>query len=186
MNSQTLYTELVEIFKKYIIPWTNLCSILMDSCAVMRGSKSGLETLIHEKVAPHLLDIDGDVCHHMHNATKVFCKPFKSHVEQLFHLLFAHFKWSTDLRAYLSTICGALSIKFTMPERFLTHRWLSVYDVSLSTIRIIKAYFVFFFAYLSKDDKQIYQELLDNIYEECSVDEDRQQIIKDVQRQIKL
>ena len=105
VNSKPLYRKLVKIFNKYNIPWTNLCSILMDSCAVMRGSKSGLETLIHEKVAPHLLDIDGDVCHHMHNATKVFCKPFGSHVEKLFYLLFAHFKWSTDLKLYLSTFC---------------------------------------------------------------------------------
>lgn len=32
----------------------------MDSCNVMRGSKTGLETRIRREKAPHLLDIDGD------------------------------------------------------------------------------------------------------------------------------
>lgn len=41
--------------------WDNMMSILMDSCNVMRGSKTGLETRIRREKAPHLLDIDGDV-----------------------------------------------------------------------------------------------------------------------------
>ena len=32
----------------------------MDSCAVMRGSKSGVEKRIRDENAPHLLHIDGD------------------------------------------------------------------------------------------------------------------------------
>jgi hypothetical protein len=30
------------LFEKHEIPWDNLVSMLMDSCAVMRGSKNGL------------------------------------------------------------------------------------------------------------------------------------------------
>ena len=51
------------------IPWSNLMSVLMDSCNVMRGSKSGVEVRLRAK-APHMLNIDGVTCHHAHNAAK--------------------------------------------------------------------------------------------------------------------
>jgi hypothetical protein len=63
----------------------------------MRGSKSGLETKLRQGKAPHLLDIDGDSCHHMHNCAKVFCKPFQNYLEQLYTALHTDFKWSPDL-----------------------------------------------------------------------------------------
>ena len=39
VDAEALYRELVSLFEKIEIPWKNLCSILMDSCAVMRGAK---------------------------------------------------------------------------------------------------------------------------------------------------
>ena len=52
----------------------------MDSCNVMCGSKSGLETHICSNKAPHLVDVDGDSCH---NAAKAFCASFGSYLEKL-------------------------------------------------------------------------------------------------------
>ena len=48
----------------------------MDSCGVMRGVKNGFETKLRDQVAPNLLDVDGDACHHIHNAAKKFTKYF--------------------------------------------------------------------------------------------------------------
>ena len=76
-TSEALFNELVTIIEGNQIPWTNLMSVLMDSCSVMRGSKSGVEVRLRKK-ANHLLDIDGDSCHHAHNACRVFCKPFEN------------------------------------------------------------------------------------------------------------
>ena len=50
-------------------------SIMMDSCNVMRGSKTGLETRIR--------DIDGDAAHHVHNSAKQFCMPFNKYIKNL-------------------------------------------------------------------------------------------------------
>ena len=77
----------------------------MDSCNVMQGSKSGLEARIQEK-APHLLDIEGNSCHHNHNSAKKFCKPFKGHVEKYF----------TD---HLMTLNG-LQIRKNAQEKFVS------------------------------------------------------------------
>lgn len=43
VDTSSIFNTLVNFFKENNIPWTNCLSILMDSCAVMRGSKSGLE-----------------------------------------------------------------------------------------------------------------------------------------------
>ena len=43
-TAQYLETALVTFFNDHNIPFANLISMMMDSCNVMRGSKSGLET----------------------------------------------------------------------------------------------------------------------------------------------
>lgn len=126
VDSATLFDKLSTLFKEFSIPWENLVSILMDSCAVMRGSKTGLEKRIRDERAPHLLNIDGDICHHVHNATKKFCSPFGNWLEAFFSDLHTDFKWSTESRDYLAEMCELLGLKFTMPERFISHRWVNI------------------------------------------------------------
>lgn len=138
VNSESLFQALSSLFDNLKIPWSNLMSILMDSCNVMRGSKKGLEQLIRKRKAPHLIDIDGDSCFHAHNAAKAFCQPFKGHVESLLTDLHSDFMWSPDYRELLQTICSVLGIKFTNPQRYVPHRWLSVYDVTVDTIRLFE------------------------------------------------
>ena len=43
---------------------------------------AGFETLLREEIT-HLLDIDGDICHHAHNTTGGFLKLFGKVVEKL-------------------------------------------------------------------------------------------------------
>lgn len=40
------------------------------------GSKNGLEKKIRDK-APKMVDIDGDICHHIHNESNKFCQIIK-------------------------------------------------------------------------------------------------------------
>ena len=48
----------------------------------MRGNKYGLKIILREN-QPNLLDIDGHKCHHVQNAVKKFCSPFRNFVEKL-------------------------------------------------------------------------------------------------------
>ena len=128
----------------------------MDSCNVMRGSKAGLEILIRNNKAPHMLDVDGDTCPHAHNASKRFCEVFEKEVEGLLTKLFYDFKWSPDKTEALTLICEALGIKGTTPENYVPHRWVSVYDVSVDTERMWDAYYVFYFSFLTNDDVELY------------------------------
>ncbi|RUS87552.1 hypothetical protein EGW08_004658 [Elysia chlorotica] len=71
-TSDSVFNAICEVFDSYQLPWSNLISVLFDSCAVMRGCKSGVEKKIRDLKAPHLLDIDGDACHHIHNCAKKY------------------------------------------------------------------------------------------------------------------
>ena len=113
------------------IPWTNLMSVSMDSCNVMSGSKSGVEVRLREK-APHMLDIDGDTCHHAHNAAIEFCKPYDYIVDGLLNDIHNDLRWSKDLQEFLKEICSLIGVKYHMPNRYVSRWWLSVYDVTVS------------------------------------------------------
>lgn len=119
-------------------------AVLMDSCNVMKGNKSGFETRLRTEKTPHLLDVDDDVCHHIHNSSKAFCKPFNHLAEALFLDIFNDLKWSPDLRESMEEICLMLGVKFTMPQRYVSHRWLSVNDVTMNTHRMFDALAIFF------------------------------------------
>ena len=66
VNAKKLYNFVIDTLEADGIQLTNLISTLSDSTNYMRGKVAGFETLMR-KAAPHLLDIDGDTCHHAHN-----------------------------------------------------------------------------------------------------------------------
>jgi len=152
-DAKTIYDGIVNIFEKHSLPWRNLMSILMDSCNTMRGTKGGVETLIRTLKAPHLLDINRDSVHHAHNAAKAFCAPFENWLERLFKDIHTDFHWSTDLREKLAEICDMVGIKFTIPERFLNHRFLSAYNLAADTLRLLDALTIFYVSFAKGDDR---------------------------------
>ncbi|CAC5390542.1 unnamed protein product [Mytilus coruscus] len=186
VNAQSLFDGIVKLFDENNIPFKNLVSMLMDSCNVMRGSKTGLEVRIRSK-APHLLDIDGDSCHHAHNACKAFCKPFEGFAEHLMSDIFNDYKWSTDQRQALEEICGILNIKYTMPQNYVPHRWLSVYDVILDLQRMLDAHTIIYFTWLSQfpstmNDKAKYLPLTVEILHRNGVQEPARERIWEIRK----
>ena len=121
----------------------------------MRGSNSDLETRIREQKANHLLDVDDDSCHHVHNAAKKFSAAFGGHLESLFSDTYNGMKRSSDLKDYFLQICELSGVKYTMPKCCLNHRWLSAYDVAMDTQRLFKVYQVFYLAFLPKSLKRL-------------------------------
>ena len=74
VNALNLFKKICELFQADQIPFENRVSDLSDSTNYIRGKKGGLEKRLRDK-APHLLNIDNDCCHHVHNSVKVFCQP---------------------------------------------------------------------------------------------------------------
>ncbi|KAL6473244.1 hypothetical protein MHYP_G00194320 [Metynnis hypsauchen] len=167
----SLEKVLCDFFVKNNIPWQNLVSLLMDSCAVMRGSKTGLETRIHQH-CPNLLDVDGDSCHHIHNAAKKFSEGFDGYLERLFSDLQVDHQWSPDQVMYLKEVAMILNLPVSSPQRgFVNHRWLSAYDASMATHAMMPAYQVLYYGFLSTADKEVYKEPLESIFTKHNVNQ---------------
>ena len=71
------------LFEKRTLPWKNLVAVLLDPVSAMRGTVASLETKLIVNLAPHLLDIDGESCHHMHNILKKLTLIFDYFLENL-------------------------------------------------------------------------------------------------------
>ena len=71
---------------------------------------------------------------------------------------------SEDIRVILEDICECLSVTYRRPEMFVATRWLSVYDVTYSTIYMFDGHAIFYFSFLRKEDKNLYQSMLNTIY----------------------
>ncbi|KAI4810160.1 hypothetical protein KUCAC02_019006 [Chaenocephalus aceratus] len=158
--------------------------MLMDSCAVMRGSKTGFEIRMHQ-YCPNLLDVDGDSCHHIHNAAKKFSEPFDSYLEKLFSDLQVDHQWSPDQVMYLKEIAMILNLPASSPQRgFVPHRWLSAYDASMATHAMMPAYRVLYYGFLSTADKELYREPLELMYTKYHVNQAGRASIKVVQEEL--
>ena len=185
VNAVSLQETLVSLLETHRLSWRNVMSILMDSCNVMRGSKNGLEVKLRSDQAPHLLDIDGDTCHHAHNAAKKFSGKFDRHVESVFIHINTDFKWSTDLRELLIELCSLLNITFTMPERYSDTRWLSVYDVAVDTLRLMDVYTLFYHPFLQTMDRTHYLHLCVEIFRRHNLDEEARDAVRDIQKTLR-
>lgn len=99
VNSDTVHTAVKQQLVEDGIPFENLVSVLSDSAAYMRGCENGFQKKLKEDV-PHLLDIDGDVCHHIHNAVKCFTAELDSEnlLCNILDDINMDFKFSSDLR----------------------------------------------------------------------------------------
>ena len=110
-------------------------------------SWSGVEVL-QKQYAPHLLNIDGDSCNHVHNITKALCEPFESWLERLFTDLHLDFKYCTQYKKIMTEICRICDVNFTASKRFISHRWLNAYDQAIETSRLLNVYIIFYSAFL--------------------------------------
>ena len=164
VNAQKLLEHVTTMLLKDEIPFENVVSNLLDSTNYMRGKVAGFETLLRKEM-PHLLNIDGDTCHHTHNTVKKFLSPFKKYIEHLCDDLHTDFQWSADQRQYLAEIREFIGINYRMPAARVDHRWLSSYNAVEIDISLPSAFTVFYFTWLSKEDVCIYKDVIDKILE---------------------
>lgn len=65
---------------------------------------------------------------------------------------------------YLKEICTYMGIPASNPQRFLFHRWLSVYDVAISTHRLLPAFKALYLGFMNKGDQELYRDVLKELY----------------------
>lgn len=105
---------------------------------------------------------------------RTFLTEFECHLMAL--LLYVQYVCVISIcqRSYLQEICHYMSIPGATPKRFIPHRWLSTYDVGLSTQTMLPAYKFMFFGFMTAEDKALYKEPLEKLYEAHHVNEKAQ------------
>lgn len=63
---------------------------------------------------------------------------------------------------------------------FVKHRWLSIYNITLSTLHIFDCLTVFYYCFLSERDRLSYFSLCVNIYKQREVSSEGRQHIKNI------
>ena len=162
VNAVNLFNHVKTTLLNDGIPLTNMISNLSDSTNYMRGKVSGFETLLRKEI-PHLLNIDGDTCHHAYNSVKKFLSPFQRYIEQLLTDIRTDMQWSPDLRQYLAEICEILGIKYRMPAARVDHRWLSTYDAAVVDLPLLPALTVLYFVWIPPENRTIYSDVIDDL-----------------------
>ena len=180
VNSASITGLIEDVFDRYSIPWRNLVSILSDSCNVMRGKKAGVETRIRESHAHHLLDIDGDTCHHVHNAAKRLSQAFERKPEAVFSAVHDDCRF-TDLSDYMAELCTLLGLSYTAPERYVPTRWLSVYTVACDFLRFLDVYTLFYLSFLSQSDRLLYLHLQAEILHRYQLSDAAKERLREIQ-----
>ena len=123
---------------------------------------------LHGK-ASHLLNIDRDLCHKVHNTVKVFCNPFDKYLEHLWQDIHNDMKFSADIKTALQELCLLLGLHYTKPLEPVTHRWLSVYTVTSANLPMYDAFFLLYYSWLSKEDKVLYNDEKNSIISKAGV-----------------
>ena len=119
---------------------------------IIRGGKEkGLKNCYELKL--HNLDIDGDICHHIHNTVKQFCKPFEWFVEKWIWILDIHWdtKYSTGILGSLKEICFILNVPFRKPPQRVSHRRLSVFNCLSINMILIDPLILLYYAWTPND-----------------------------------
>ena len=154
VDAENLFRELQSVFLQFNLPWENLMVMMLrDSASVMGGEKNGLEKRVRD-LAPHLIDIDGDSCHHMHNIVKNFTNHFDKFLEGLFRNIYTDFKTSADSLEMLKEISFHLGLTFRKPVNYIAARWLSVLDTSLEFTYMRNAYRIYYHSIIKADIRQ--------------------------------
>lgn len=162
VNAKSLHKFIDDLFMADDIPRSNVISMLSDSANYMRGKIGGFETLLRKDI-PHLLDIDGDTCHHIHNYVRVFCKQFGQHAENLMADLFREFTYSPDLLSYLKDLCTMMHATYHKPPERIAHRWLSSYDTANVDLEMMDAFTLLYFTWIPANMKQTYKLFVNDI-----------------------
>ena len=93
-------------------------------------------------------------------------------------------KWSSDIKDVMSEICDFMNIKFTAPENYVPHRWLSVYDCALGTMRLFEVLMVMYYGFLPANMKPIYREVLNSIVKNAKCNREGKACIQELQAEL--
>ena len=118
-TASNIFMAISDILNVRQLNWSQVISVMMDNCSVMRGVKNGVEALI-KKVNPFLLNVSGDTVHMINNAASDFFTPIESSfkIQKFLSCLFYDIEDSPKQRYLFRSIQEAWRI-FQIRVKFL-------------------------------------------------------------------
>ena len=187
VNASTVHAAVVGKLKEDGIPLQNLISSLSDSAAYMRGTHNGYEAKLRSD-APHLLKIDGDMCHHIHNIAREFSTQLDpdNHLARLLDDIHRDFVYSPDIREDFGSICKILGVTDKQPKERVSHRWLSLLDTTQIFDEMLDPLTLLYYSWLGRKDKDLYKDEVVSIYMKHKVMATGRQHILSIMRRLGL
>lgn len=183
-TSDSIFKAITSVIEDNNIPWSNLISVLMDSCNAMRGTKNGVELKIRKNKAPNLLDIDGDTCHHVNNCAKKFTQVFLQYIEALCDDVYFDLK-RHDKRELFFELCRTAGLKPLKPLSRPDHRWLYVLVVIERLEYLWDILILYFFSWLPVQEVQLFKDDIKCIIEDRKLSSSQEANIKKIQSSLK-
>lgn len=151
-DALTITHTLTDILQSYSLNWNQVVGILLDNCNVMRGKKSGVETLVRRE-NPSLLDISGDTVHMVSNAAKALLNPFQGFVEQFCSDVYYDIEKSPKQKEVFSEFQSLLHLANKSLIRLISSRFLQMLDVCNRIRELMDPLIVHFYSVLSPHDQ---------------------------------
>ena len=73
------------------------------------------------------------------------------------------FKYCIQCKKVMAEICRICGVNFTLPKRFVSHRWLNAYDQAMETARLFDLYVIFYSVFLPVHLKGQYSKLVNSL-----------------------
>ena len=131
--------------------------------------------------APQLLDIDGNVCHHIHNTVKQFCKPVECFVEKWIDDIHCDTKYSTDISDALKEIRFILNVAFKKPPQRVNHCWLSVFNCLSIYMTLMNPLILIYYTWIPNDFRETYEGDIKTTFNKYELNEKTKAIISAIQ-----
>ncbi|KAK9972430.1 hypothetical protein ABG768_022345 [Culter alburnus] len=163
-NASALMLELNDVLHSYGLEWRQVTSMLLDNCAVMRGKKSGLETLAR-KENPNLLDISGDTVHMVSNAAKALMSPFQSEVEDFCSDVYYDIEKSPKQKEIFAQFQSLLHLTPKSLIRPISNRFIQMLEVCSRMNELLDVLVVHYYHVMDANEEHKYRRLLNQVFE---------------------
>ena len=175
-TSSNITSAVQEILSSKELNLSQLVSMTMDNCNVMRGEKQGVEAQIR-KSHPSLLDVSGDTIHTVNNAVKKFFSKIDSffHVQSLTSDVFYDIEYSPKVRSIFGQVQAILFGDKTAKSiiRPIPNRFLQMNTVAERFVELWDAIWVYYSAFLTVQERKKYASKVKAVLDRLKVPEEK-------------
>ena len=131
------------------------------------------------------MDIDGDLCHHIHNTVKQLCKSFEYFVQKSIDDINWDTKYITDILDSLKEICFILNLPFRGPPQRVSHHCLSVFSCVSIDMTLKDPLVLLYYALIPNDFRDTHEGDIKTIFDKYELNEKAKTIINAILTKMK-